>query len=282
MGNLNIISEQRCFDGVQGFYAHESDACGGTMRLAVFQPPQIAQGPVPVVTFLAGLTCSEETFMIKAGAQRIAAELGLMLVAPDTSPRGAGIEGEDADWDLGTGAGFYLDATQSPWSHHYNMYSYVTQDLQQIIAEHFPANMDSQGIFGHSMGGHGALTLHLKNPQLYESVSAFAPIAAPMDCPWGQKAFSHYLGPDPETWKAYDARQLVLSQPSDAVLFIDQGMDDQFLEEQLHTHMLESACKTSGQKISLRRQIGYDHSYYFIQSFVEDHLRHHHAILSAG
>lgn len=281
MGNFDIVSEQQCFNGTQGFYAHQSDTCGGTMRLAVFQPPQIAHGPVPVVTYLAGLTCTEETFMIKAGAQRIAAELGLMLVAPDTSPRGAGIDGEEASWDLGTGAGFYLDATQSPWSRHYNMYSYVIGDLQQVIAEHFPANMDRQGIFGHSMGGHGALTIHLKNPQLYKSVSAFAPIAAPMDCPWGQKVFSHYLGPDQETWKPYDARHLVLSHPSEAVLFIDQGMDDPFLEEQLHPHMLESACNISGQKIHLRRQAGYDHSYYFVQSFVEDHLRHHHAMLSA-
>jgi len=277
------ISEQRCFEGLQGFYHHESEACGGTMRFAVFLPRQARGGNrVPVLTYLAGLTCTEETFVIKAGAQRIAAALGVMLVVPDTSPRGAGVPGEDDEWDLGTGAGFYVDATQEPWSRHYKMESYVTRDLQAALKARFPgADLTRQGIFGHSMGGHGALTLHLRHPEIYHSVSAFAPIAAPMRCPWGEKAFSAYIGSDREAWKAHDATELVRRQPSDAKLFIDQGSEDQFLAEQLKPELLVEACEDSGQHFELRMQPGYDHSYYFIQSFVEDHLRHHAKVLRA-
>jgi S-formylglutathione hydrolase len=276
---VETISEQRCFDGVQGFYRHRSQATGGGMGFAVFRPPAAERGPVPVVTYLAGLTCTEETFVIKAGAQRTAAALGLMLIAPDTSPRGAGIAGEDADWDFGTGAGFYLDATRAPWSAAYRMYTYVTEELPAIVAAHFPADMGRQGIFGHSMGGHGALTIHLKRPGTYRSVSAFAPIAAPMQCPWGEKAFTGYLGPDRDAWRRYDASELVRAAPSDASLLIDQGTDDQFLAEQLMPEILQKACAAAGQRLELRMRPGYDHSYYFIQTFMDDHLRHHAAVL---
>ena len=279
--DITTISEQRCFEGLQGFYSHESPACGGTMRFAVYQPPRALAGArVPVIIYLAGLTCTEETFVIKAGAQRIAAELGLMLVAPDTSPRGAGLPGEDDDWDFGTGAGFYLDATQEPWSRHYRMSSYITRDLPEALAARFSGDLERQGIFGHSMGGHGALTLHLKNPGVYASVSAFAPVAAPMRCPWGIKAFTNYLGADREAWRDHDASELVKRQPSGAKLLIDQGSADQFLVEQLKPEVLVQACKDAGQHVELRMQPGYDHSYYFIQSFMEDHLRHHAAVLT--
>ena len=279
---METISEQRCFDGLQGFYSHESEACGGTMRFAVFRPPQAVNGrKVPVLTYLAGLTCTEETFVIKAGAQRMAAALGLLLVAPDTSPRGAGLPGEDDDWDFGTGAGFYLDAAQEPWARHYNMYSYITRDLPAAIEAHFPADMSRQGIFGHSMGGHGALTIHLKDPDTYRSVSAFAPIGAPMRCPWGVKAFSNYLGEDKEGWRPYDASELLRARPSTAKILIDQGSADQFLDEQLKPELLVEACEAAGQPFELRMQPGYDHSYYFIQSFMADHLRHHAEALGA-
>lgn len=275
MSKIDILSEQKCFGGIQGFYAHESKACNGTMRFGVFVPPQAKQGPVPVLTWLAGLTCTEETFVIKAGAQRLAAELGLMLVTPDTSPRGQGVEGEADDWDFGTGAGFYLDATSGDWAKAYNMQTYVTEELQSALGENFATDLMRQGIFGHSMGGHGALTLHLKHPSLYKSVSAFAPICAPMSCPWGKKAFSNYLGDDLSQWAKHDASELVRTAPSKAKILVDQGMADNFLERELHPHLLEKAASVSGQKLTLRRQGGYDHSYYFIQSFMEDHLRHH-------
>ncbi len=275
MSNIETLNEQRCFGGVQGFYRHQSKACNGPMRFAVFTPPQAAQRKAPVLTYLAGLTCSEETFVIKAGAQRIAAELGLMLVAPDTSPRGQNIEGEEDSWDFGTGAGFYLDATQALWSRAYNMETYVTRELQEVIGANFAADMTRQGILGHSMGGHGALTLHLKNQNLYKSVSAFAPISAPISCPWGKKALTGYLGDDRESWRRYDASKLVIATPSEATILADQGLADEFLEQELHPHLLEEACNASGQKLIFRSHEGYDHSYYFIQTFIEDHLRHH-------
>jgi S-formylglutathione hydrolase len=279
---IETLSEQRCHEGVQGFYRHMSNACARPMRFSVFVPPQAARGhTLPVLTYLAGLTCTEETFVIKAGAQRLAAKLGLILVAPDTSPRDTGLPGEDEDWDFGTGAGFYLDATASPWDQHYKMYSYVTRDLPNAIAANFPADMNRQGIFGHSMGGHGALTIHLKNPDTYRSVSAFAPIGAPMRAPWGEKAFTKYLGPDRDAWRRYDASELLRIRPSEAKLLIDQGSADQFLDEQLKPELLARACETAGQSFELRMQPGYDHSYYFIQSFIEDHLRHHATILKA-
>lgn len=281
MSALKTIGAHGCFGGVQGFYSHASAEIGLDMRFSVFQPPQAAKGKVPVLYYLAGLTCTEETFMIKAGAQRVAAELGIMLVAPDTSPRGANIPGESESWDFGVGAGFYVDATQAPWSKHYRMYSYVTQELPSLIAANFPARADRQGIFGHSMGGHGALVCALRNPRLYMSVSAFAPIAAPMRCPWGQKAFTNYLGPDRESWRAYDASELVGKHKRDGTILIDQGLADKFLAEQLYPDVFAGACREAGQALRLRRQEDYDHGYYFISTFIEDHLRHHAAVLNA-
>lgn len=281
MSKLTVIAEHACFGGVQGFYSHESSAVRGPMRFAVFRPPQAAHAKVPVLTYLAGLTCTEETFPIKAGAQRVAAELGLMLVAPDTSPRGAGVPGEDADWDLGTGAGFYVDATQPPWAPRYSMYSYVTRELPVLVAANFPAAADRQGIFGHSMGGHGALVCALRNPGQYRSLSAFAPIAAPMHAPWGVKAFTAYLGADRSAWRDWDASELVRRRPFPGPILIDQGTADKFLAEQLHPGIFEDAARVAAQPVIVRRQPGYDHGYFFIATFIEDHLRHHAAQLHA-
>jgi S-formylglutathione hydrolase len=273
---FETISEQRCFGGLQGFYQHQSTATATPMRFAVYIPPAAERGTVPVLYYLAGLTCTEETATIKAGAQAHASRHGLMLVMPDTSPRGAELDGEDDDWDFGTGAGFYVDATREPWARHYNMYSYVVDELLGVLAAAFPAgNLGRQGIFGHSMGGHGALTIHLKHPETYRSVSAFSPISAPMRCPWGEKAFTNYLGEDREAWRDYDASELVRKRPSRAKILIDQGTADDFLETQLKPDLLVEACEAAGQHFELRMQPGYDHSYYFIQSFVADHLRHH-------
>jgi S-formylglutathione hydrolase len=278
LSTLKTISEHRCFEGTQGFYSHASTEIGLEMRFSVFVPPHAKRRPFPVLYYLAGLTCTEETFMIKAGAQRVAAELGIMLVAPDTSPRGANIPGETDSWDFGVGAGFYVDATQAPWSKHYRMYSYVTKELPAVINANFPARPERQSIFGHSMGGHGALVCALRNPEQYAMVSAFAPIVAPMRCPWGQKAFSNYLGPDQDAWRAYDASELVRERPFRKAILIDQGTSDKFLTEQLLPEAFEEACRTSGTKtLTLRRQPGFDHGYYFISTFMEKHLRLHHA-----
>ncbi|HEY4771829.1 MAG TPA: S-formylglutathione hydrolase [Steroidobacteraceae bacterium] len=275
---FEVISQHRSFGGVVGFYRHDAATTKCAMRFGVFTPPQAQKGRVPLLYYLAGLTCTEETFMIKAGAQRTAAELGLMLVTPDTSPRGVKIPGDSESWDFGVGAGFYVDATEAPWSANYRMYSYITQELPALIEGNFPADPERRGIFGHSMGGHGALVLALKNPGRYRSISAFAPIAAPKSCPWGQKAFSGYLGPDQGQWSAYDATEL-MGQVKDAArrppILIDQGLADQFLEQQLHPHLFEEACRKVGYPLTLRRQAGYDHSYYFISTFIEEHLRHH-------
>ena len=276
---LETLSEHGCFGGVQGYYRHASPAIGLDMRFSVFVPPQAsAGGKLPVLFYLAGLTCTEETFMIKAGAQRVAAELGLILVACDTSPRGAGIAGEGDSWDFGVGAGFYLDATQAPWRRHYRMESYVVQDLRAAVLAHFPADAQRMGIFGHSMGGHGALTLALRHRDIYRSVSAFAPIAAPSQCPWGQKAFGHYLGEQGPAWQEHDASELMrgLRAPYPQGILIDQGLADKFLAEQLLPEQFEAACKAASQPLTLRRHAGYDHGYYFIASFMEDHLRFHH------
>jgi S-formylglutathione hydrolase len=272
---LETLSEHRCFGGVQGFYRHHSAEIGLPMKFGVFVPPQALQQPVPVLFFLAGLTCTEETFAIKAGAQRIAAELGLMLVTPDTSPRDTGIDGAGASWDFGHGAGFYLNATQAPWAKHFRMESWITQELRAQVLSQFPARSDRVGLFGHSMGGHGALTLALRHPGLYQSVSAFAPIAAPTQCPWGEKAFSGYLGADRAAWAEHDATELVKAGGQLPHLLIDQGLADSFLATQLHPHLFEAACAQAGQPLTLRRHEGYDHGYYFISSFIEDHLRHH-------
>jgi S-formylglutathione hydrolase len=275
LGSPKLINQYRCFDGTVGFYSHSSSACNSEMKFAVYQPPQAQTESVPVLYFLSGLTCTEENFITKAGAQQFAAKYGVMLVAPDTSPRNTGIPGEDDDWDFGTGAGFYVDATQEPWSQHYRMYSYITEELPALIAEHFPMKSDRQGIFGHSMGGHGALVCALRNRDRYRSVSAFAPIVAPMRCAWGEKAFSHYLGANQEQWRAYDASELVLTANWQRPILIDQGTADNFLENQLKPQLFEQACAQAGQPLTLRMQTGYDHSYYFIATFMEDHIRHH-------
>ncbi|HKE93978.1 MAG TPA: S-formylglutathione hydrolase, partial [Povalibacter sp.] len=244
--SLTTVSSHRCFDGTQYFYSHESRECRTEMRFSVFVPPQAASRAAPVLYYLAGLTCTEETFMIKAGAQRIAAQLGLMLVTPDTSPRKARIPGDDANWDFGLGAGFYVDSTAAPWSQHYRMYSYVTRELPELVQSLGKGLADRQSIFGHSMGGHGALVCALRNPQQYRSVSAFAPIVAPMQCPWGQKAFAGYLGDNQADWAAYDASRLVAKQRYEFSILVDQGLADKFLTEQLKPELFEAACAQSG------------------------------------
>jgi S-formylglutathione hydrolase len=272
---LETLSEQRCFQGVQGFYRHASPATGGPMRFSVFIPDRAARAPCPAVYFLAGLECTEQTFAIKAGAQRVAASLGLALVTCDTSPRSARYPGDDASWDFGLGAGFYLDATQEPWRQTYRMDTYVTHELPALVEAHFRVTPGLRGIFGHSMGGHGALVLALRNPDLYRSVSAFAPIVAPSKVPWGQKAFAGYLGADRGAWSAYDACDLVRARTLPAEILVDVGGADKFLDRELKPDLFEAACAEAGQKLQLRRQAGHDHSYYFIATFVADHLAHH-------
>ncbi|KQP22967.1 S-formylglutathione hydrolase [Pseudorhodoferax sp. Leaf267] len=279
---VKTLSEHRAFGGVQGFYEHASAQVGLPMRFGVFLPPQAARGPVPALLYLAGLTCTEETFATKAGAQKLAAELGLALITPDTSPRGAQVPGEAENWDFGVGAGFYLDATAAPWAKHWRTESWLLRELLPLVAQHFAIDDQRLGLFGHSMGGHGALTLALKHPGRFQSLSAFAPICAPTQCPWGEKAFSGYLGPDRKAWAAHDASLLMqgqLAAPYPAGILIDQGLADKFLAEQLHPEAFEAACSAVGQPLTLRRHAGYDHGYYFIQSFVDDHLRHHAAQL---
>ncbi|QOY92992.1 S-formylglutathione hydrolase [Massilia sp. UMI-21] len=276
-----LLSEHACFGGLQRFYRFDSAAIGLPMRFSVYLPPGAEGKRLPVLFYLAGLTCTEETFMTKAGAQRVAAQEGLILVAPDTSPRGAGVPGETESWDFGAGAGFYVDALEAPWSRHYRMYSHILE-LRELVPALLPADPARVGIFGHSMGGHGALMMALRNPELFRSVSAFAPIAAPMRCPWGRKAFSGYLGPDEAAWRQYDASALMAemdSAPFPGGILIDQGLADKFLAEQLYPDAFEAACARAGQPLSLRRHEGYDHGYYFISSFVEDHLRFHRRLL---
>lgn len=279
---METLSQHACFGGVQHFVRHASEACAGPMRVAVYEPPQARERRVPVLYCLAGLTCTEETFTIKAGAQRLAAEHGLMLVAPDTSPREPRLPGDDASWDFGQGAGFYVDATQAPWSGHYRMYTYVTQELPAFVARHFRADLQRQSIMGHSMGGHGALVCALRNPAQYLSVSAFAPISTPSEVPWGHKAFGGYLGEDRGTWREYDATALVARQPRADEILIDQGTADRFLEAQLRQELFAEACRRAGQRLRLRMQPGYDHGYYFIQTFVAEHVAFHAAALAAA
>ncbi|RYY82557.1 MAG: S-formylglutathione hydrolase [Comamonadaceae bacterium] len=275
MAGLQVLSEHACHGGTQGFYQHDSAGIGLPMRFGVYTPPQARAGRVPVLMFLAGLTCNEETFAIKAGAQRTAAALGLMLVTPDTSPRGVDIPGADAEWDFGIGAGFYIDATEAPWSTHFRMESWLTRELPGVVAGNFPARDTPWGICGHSMGGHGALTLALKHPGLYGSVSALAPIANPSRVPWGHKAFSRYLGADASRWRAHDAVERIAAGARTPPLLVDQGLQDKFLAEQLETDRLEATCRAAGQPLTLRRHAGYDHGYYFIATFIDDHLHHH-------
>ena len=276
---IETLSETNCFGGRIGFYRHASSSNDCDMQFSVFVPPQAAEGKVPVLTFLSGLTCTEENFMVKSGAQRIAAKLGLLLVSPDTSPRGAGVPDDpDDDYDFGLAAGFYLNATEEPWSRHYHMYDYITRELPEIVFADFPGDADRHGLTGHSMGGHGALTIGLRNPGMYRSLSAFAPICTTLRSPWGQKALGYYLGNDASTWHEHDAAEVArnVSDPSvfDKIL-VDQGADDPFLDEQLKPELLEAACAESGIALELRIHDGYDHGYYFISTFIEDHLKHH-------
>ena len=275
-GTSGTVAQNLCFGGVQGVYTHAAEATRCTMRFGVFMPPQARAGRVPVLYWLSGLTCTEENFIVKAGAQRVAAELGVAIVVPDTSPRGLAIPGEADAFDFGLGAGFYVDATQAPWSAGYRMYSYVTRELPAHVAERFAIDAERSAICGHSMGGHGALTIALKHPDRYRSVSAFAPIASPMRCPWGEKALAGYLGADRARWREYDATALVEDRGwRGPPLLVDQGTSDPFLADQLKPELLREACDDAGVALDLRLRDGYDHSYFFIATFIEDHLRFH-------
>lgn len=276
-----ILKEFRSHGGMQRIYRHESSATRCAMEFAVYLPPQAEHGRVPVLYWLSGLTCTWANFTEKAGVQRYAAEHGLMIVAPDTSPRGVDLPGQDDAYDFGAGAGFYVDATQEPWARHYGMYSYVSEELPRLIEADLPVDAQRQGIFGHSMGGHGALICALKNPRRYRSLSAFAPIAAPMRCPWGEKAFSGYLGENREIWRAYDATELTAGSSWRSEVLVDQGGADDFLDEQLKPQLLQDAFRAASIPLTLRCQAGYDHSYYFMASFMADHLAHHARLLKA-
>jgi S-formylglutathione hydrolase len=281
--SVTLLSSHACFGGEQRFYQHHSAAIGLPMKFGVYLPPQSSKASVAAVVYLAGLTCNEETFAFKAGAQRVAAELGIALITPDTSPRGTNVAGESESWDFGVAAGFYLDATQAPWAKHWRMESYLLNDLIPLLSTELPIDTQRLGITGHSMGGHGALTLALKHPLIFKSVSALAPICAPIQCPWGQKAFKGYLGDDEATWQAHDACVLMqrhTSAPFKNGILIDQGLADKFLAEQLHPDLFASACATVKQPLSLRKHAGYDHGYFFVASFIADHLAHHASSLS--
>ena len=275
-GTIKVVSQNLCFGGVQSVYTHQSRESGCVMRFGAFLPPQAKSTRVPMLYWLSGLTCTEENFIVKAGAQRIAAALGLAIVVPDTSPRGLGIPGEGESYDFGLGAGFYVDATEAPWSRGYRMYSYITKELRADVAAALPVDPTRAAIFGHSMGGHGALTIALKNPRDYKSVSAFAPIASSIRCPWGEKALSGYLGNDRTRWREYDATALIEDRGwTGPPILVDQGTSDPFLETQLKPELLRQACRDFGVALDLRLQDGYDHSYFFIATFIEDHLRFH-------
>jgi len=281
--SMDTISQHRCYDGTLAFYSHTADSTACTMRFSVFVPPGIKEGRVPVLWWLSGLTCTEENFSAKAGAYRAAAKAGIIVVAPDTSPRGKGVA-DDAAYDLGQGAGFYVDATKPPWRKHYQMYTYITEELPSVVLAEFPANAAAQGIAGHSMGGHGALMLGLRNPQQYRSISAFAPIVSPVSCPWGKKALSAYLGDDDRQWAQYDATLLMLRAGDRSMsneILIDQGLADEFLTEQLRPELFAQACDSVGQRLRLQRHEGYDHSYFFIASFIDAHIEHHRRILTS-
>ena len=275
---LELISESRCFGGLQRTYRHASAATGTPMRFAVFLPPHTERGPVPALWFLAGLTCTEDNFIQKAGAQRVASELGIALIAPDTSPRGDTVP-DDPAYDFGKGAGFYLDATEAPWATNFRMRSYIESELPAVIASELPIDPTRQSISGHSMGGHGALTIGLRNPGRFRSVSAFSPVVSPSNCPWGEKALGGYLGSDRAAWRAYDACALIADGARLPELLVEQGTADQFLQKELKPELLEAACRDAGIALTLNRREGYDHSYFFIASFIEDHVRWHAARL---
>ena len=265
----------KSFGGWTKMFSHPSENCGGEMKFSVFLPPQAESSTVPVLYWLSGLTCNHENFITKAGAQLYAAQAGIMLVAPDTSPRGAGVEGEDETYDLGSGAGFYINALVEKWVKHYRMEDYIIHELPKIIRSNFPVMEGHESIFGHSMGGHGALTLALKHPGRFRSVSAFSPICAPSQCPWGEKAFTNYLGENREVWKKHDANELIQTATLEIPMLIDQGSDDPFLEKELNFELFLKTCEKRNQKLTARLQNGYDHSYYFIATFMEDHIQHH-------
>jgi S-formylglutathione hydrolase len=273
---IKTISENKCFDGVQSVFTHESAETGCTMRFAAYLPPQASRSKVPLLFWLSGLTCTEENFTVKAGAQRVAAELGMAIVAPDTSPRGVRFPGDDASYDFGLGAGFYVDATEAPWAANYRMYSYIARELFDLVGTSLAVDTARAGIAGHSMGGHGALTIGLKNPDRFRSISAFSPIVSAMRCPWGEKALAGYLGADRAAWLDQDATALIERRGwKGGPILVDQGTKDQFLDTQLKPELLRTACEQAGVPLQLRMQEGYDHSYYFIATFIEDHLRHH-------
>ena len=277
---MEKIESHNCFNGELQVWEHESSALNCTMKFSIFLPDNPSGKTLPCITFLSGLTCTHENFTTKAGAYRKAAELGIIVVAPDTSPRGDDVPDDADSYDFGKGAGFYLNAVQQPWAKHYQMENYITDELNTLIADHFAVNAKRQSIMGHSMGGHGALTLYFKHPDLYTSVSAFSPIVAPTQVPWGQKAFTGYLGGDDRTlWKQHDACELVRKNADDTEILIDQGLADNFLKEQLKPELFEAACHESGQKLRLRLHEGYDHSYFFISTFIDDHLDHHYHYL---
>jgi len=282
---IETLSETNCFGGRIGFYRHASACNQCDMQFSVFVPPQAKTQNVPVLTFLSGLTCTEENFMVKSGAQRVAAELGLLLVSPDTSPRGDDVPDDpDEDYDFGLAAGFYLNATEAPWSRHYHMYDYVTKELPIAIFDNFPGDPERQGLTGHSMGGHGALTIGLRNPDTYKSLSAFAPICTTLHSPWGKKALGYYLGDDTSTWHDYDACEVARNVDGASAfgkILIDQGVDDPYLAEQLKPGLFAAACAESGLLVEVRMHEGYDHGYYFISTFIEDHLKQHAAALGA-
>lgn len=272
---MEEIAANRSFGGWHRRFKHRSRVLDCDMIFGAYLPPAAENGPVPALWWLSGLTCNDQNFMEKAGAHRMAAELGVAIIAPDTSPRGVDLPGEDDSYDFGSGAGFYINATRAPWNRHYHMFDYVTEELHQLVSGELPVS-DRQAISGHSMGGHGALICALKQPDQYRSVSAFAPINNPMECDWGKKAFSGYLGDDREAWKEWDASELIRAHGSDHAILVDQGEADNFLHDgQLRPEALEAACKDAGVELKLRRQPDYDHSYFFIASFIDDHLRYH-------
>lgn len=271
---MEIIASNKCFDGWQHRLRHRSTALQCDMTLSLYLPPAAELGAVPVLYWLSGLTCNDQNFVAKAGAQRYAAEHGIALVAPDTSPRGDGVA-DDAGWDLGQGAGFYINATRAPWAQHFRMYDYIVDELPAALESHYPLDGSRRGIFGHSMGGHGALTIALKNPQRYRSASAFSPICAPTQCPWGQKAFAAYLGDDTQTWQQHDSSLLLAQAALPYPILVDQGEADEFIATQLQPERLLAAAHQSGQQLTLRRHAGYDHSYFFIATFIEQHIRFH-------
>ncbi len=279
---MESIARNKMFGGEQRRYKHKSETLSCDMHFSIYLPPQVSEGRVPVLYWLSGLTGTDENFVIKAGAQRVASQLGLAIVMGDTSPRGEDVPDDpEQAYDFGLGAGFYLNATQAPWNKHYKMYDYVTQELPALINDTFPVDPSRQSIFGHSMGGHGALSIALKNPDQYKSVSAFAPIVSPMNCPWGCKAFKSYLGEDVSTWQEYDSAALIAKATTHLPMLVDQGTADEFLENQLKPELLLEAAEKAGYPLQFIEREGYDHSYFFIASFIQEHLRFHEKILSA-